>query len=125
MYHLHCKPKVSVEVAKTGKRHPKRHQHGHDQAVTNTPTDALIHLIRLSTPSLITRSVAYTSWTLVSVYLDSLYLSLLSPTPEPAPTYYREYNPDSAGTRRDECLVGDSHRQILVDGDKGIEVVQE
>ena len=31
---------------------------------------------------------------------------------------YREYNPDSAGTRRDECLVGDSHRQVLVDGDK-------
>ena len=39
--------------------------------------------------------------------------------------YYREYNPDSAGTRRDECLVGDSRRQVLVDGDKGIEVVQE
>ena len=31
---------------------------------------------------------------------------------------YREYNPDSAGTRRDECLVGDSCRQVLVDGDK-------
>ena len=31
---------------------------------------------------------------------------------------YQEYNPDSAGTRRDECLVGDSHRQVLVDGDK-------
>ena len=38
---------------------------------------------------------------------------------------YREYNPDSAGTQRDECLVGDSRRQVLVDGDKGIEVVQE
>ena len=38
---------------------------------------------------------------------------------------YREYNPDSAGTRRDECLVGDSRRQVLVDGDKDIEVVQE
>ena len=38
---------------------------------------------------------------------------------------YREYNPDSAGTRRDECLVGDSLRQVLVDGDKDIEVVQE
>ena len=36
---------------------------------------------------------------------------------------YREYNPDSAGTRRDECLVGDSRRQVLVDGDKDIEVV--
>ena len=32
--------------------------------------------------------------------------------------FYREYNPDSAGTRRDECLVGDSRRQVLVDGDK-------
>ena len=31
---------------------------------------------------------------------------------------YQEYNPDSAGTRRDECLVGDSRRQVLVDGDK-------
>ena len=31
---------------------------------------------------------------------------------------YREYNPDSAGTQMDECLVGDSHRQVLVDGDK-------
>ena len=31
---------------------------------------------------------------------------------------YWEYNPDSAGTRRDECLVGDSRRQVLVDGDK-------
>ena len=39
--------------------------------------------------------------------------------------FYREYNPDSAGTQRDECLVGDSHRQVLVDGDKDIEVVQE
>ena len=38
---------------------------------------------------------------------------------------YREYNPDSTGTRRDECLVGDSHRQVLVDGNKDIEVVQE
>ena len=38
---------------------------------------------------------------------------------------YREYNPDSTGTRRDECLVGDSRRQVLVDGDKDIEVVQE
>ena len=38
---------------------------------------------------------------------------------------YREYNPDSTGTRRDECLVGDSLRQVLVDGDKDIEVVQE
>ena len=38
---------------------------------------------------------------------------------------YREYNPDSAGTRRDECLVGDSRRLVLVDGDKDIEVVQE
>ena len=38
---------------------------------------------------------------------------------------YLEYNPDSAGTRRDECLVEDSHRQVLVDGDKDIEVVQE
>ena len=38
---------------------------------------------------------------------------------------YREYNPNSAGTRRDECLVGDSRRQVLVDGDKDIEVVQE
>ena len=26
---------------------------------------------------------------------------------------YREYNPDSAGTRRDECLSGDSLRQVL------------
>ena len=40
-------------------------------------------------------------------------------------TCYREYNPDSAGTRRDECLVGDSRRQVLVDGNKDIEVVQE
>ena len=32
--------------------------------------------------------------------------------------HYREYNPDSAGTRRDKCLVGDSRRQVLVDGDK-------
>ena len=39
--------------------------------------------------------------------------------------HYREYNPDSAGTRRDECLVGDSCRQVLVDGDKDIGVVQE
>ena len=38
---------------------------------------------------------------------------------------YREYNPDSIGTRRDECLVGDSRRQVLVDGDKDIEVVQK
>ena len=38
---------------------------------------------------------------------------------------YQEYNPDSAGTQRDECLVGDSRRQVLVDGDKDIEVVQE
>ena len=38
---------------------------------------------------------------------------------------YREYNPDSAGTRRDERLVGDSRRQVLVDGNKGIEAVQE
>ena len=38
---------------------------------------------------------------------------------------YREYNPDSTGTRRDECLVGDSHRQVLVNGNKDIEVVQE
>ena len=43
----------------------------------------------------------------------------------PEPCTYWEYNPDSAGTRRDECLVGDSRRQVLVDGDKGIEVVQE
>ena len=38
---------------------------------------------------------------------------------------YQKYNPDSAGTQRDECLVGDSCRQVLVDGDKDIEVVQE
>ena len=37
---------------------------------------------------------------------------------DPQATAYQEYNPDSAGTRRDECLVGDSHRQVLVDGDK-------
>ena len=37
---------------------------------------------------------------------------------------YREYGPDSTGTRRDECLVGDSRRQVLVDGNKDIEVVQ-
>ena len=38
---------------------------------------------------------------------------------------YWEYNSNSAGTRRDECLVGDSHRQVLADGNKDIEVVQE
>ena len=32
--------------------------------------------------------------------------------------FYWEYNPDSTGTRRDECLVGDSRRQVLVDGNK-------
>ena len=37
---------------------------------------------------------------------------------------YQEYGPDSVGTRRDECLVEDSHRQVLVDGNKDIEVVQ-
>ena len=52
--------------------------------------------------------------------LRSSYKELSSAHPD-----YREYNPDSAGTRRDECLVGDSRRQVLVDGDKDIEVVQE
>ena len=46
------------------------------RCVMNTPTDTLIHLIHLDTPSLITRSVVYTSWTLISVYSDSSYLSL-------------------------------------------------
>ena len=51
--------------------------------------------------------------------------SSLSATPGHVGGGYQEYNPDSAGTRRDECLVGDSRRQVLVDGDKDIEVVQE